>query len=432
MDIGDVPERDQHASTWCSFLCFAGFFVLGFAQGTIRRLIGIASVLFSFLFAANVAEPLGRFLGDELDPVHRGIQLHGRLRLTVFVACVGRLRAGRPGLLQAAAAVREGALRRRGPRRHPGRGPGRRHPRRVLVILDTFFLRSRASPADATSCPFLRELWDGARRSRHRAGCSGDTLIPAFFVDLRVPRPGLDRGAVPEPRVLTAGCAGRAPISPARSPAAARRCSARASSATTRPVGGVGRIVEVEAYVGPDDRASHARFGRPPATRSCSGPPGIAYVYLVYGMYDCLNVVTGADGDGRRRAHPRRRAARGRRRDAGRSRARRAARRRRLADDPTARRRRASAWRDSRRAAGQRAGPRRRGLRPRPALDRHGPVRSGRAAPAGAAADRRRADADVGRRPARSGSATPDRTGRAARGGSAIARPALGLASGRR
>jgi uncharacterized membrane protein required for colicin V production len=45
-------------------LLFAGFFVLGFAQGTIRRLIGLAAILFSFFFAANLAEPLGEFLGD--------------------------------------------------------------------------------------------------------------------------------------------------------------------------------------------------------------------------------------------------------------------------------------------------------------------------------------------------------------------------------
>ena len=57
-----------------------------------------------------------------------------------------------------------------------------------------------------------------------------------------------------------------------------------------------GRIVEVEAYGGPDDLASHARFGSTRRNRVMAGPSGVAYVYLVYGMYDCLNVVTGPEG----------------------------------------------------------------------------------------------------------------------------------------
>ena len=46
------------------FLVLFGFFVLGFAQGTIRRLLGLGALMFSFLFAANLREPLGAFLAQ--------------------------------------------------------------------------------------------------------------------------------------------------------------------------------------------------------------------------------------------------------------------------------------------------------------------------------------------------------------------------------
>lgn len=57
-----------------------------------------------------------------------------------------------------------------------------------------------------------------------------------------------------------------------------------------------GRLVEVEAYDGEEDRASHARAGLTPRTATMYGPPGHAYVYLVYGIHHCLNAVTETDG----------------------------------------------------------------------------------------------------------------------------------------
>ena len=52
------------------------------------------------------------------------------------------------------------------------------------------------------------------------------------------------------------------------------------------------KIVDVEAYVGPKDKACHASKGRTKRTEIMFGPAGFAYVYLIYGMYHCLNIVT--------------------------------------------------------------------------------------------------------------------------------------------
>lgn len=159
-------------------LYFIGFFVLGFAQGTIRRLLGIASILFSFLLAANLAEPLAGFLGANWTQFPKEYSYMIGFG-TVFVASsiafalvaqgfykpqplfqkarfVDEIIGGVLGLLQAA--IIFGA---------------------VLIILDSFF-RIPGIPADPQELPFLRSFWEALDGSKF-ADLFRETLIPAFF-----------------------------------------------------------------------------------------------------------------------------------------------------------------------------------------------------------------------------------------------------------
>ncbi|KTD06182.1 methyladenine DNA glycosylase [Legionella gratiana] len=60
----------------------------------------------------------------------------------------------------------------------------------------------------------------------------------------------------------------------------------------------IGKIVEVEAYLGQHDLASHSSKGLTSRTKVMFGPAGYAYIYLIYGMYYCTNIVTETEGTG--------------------------------------------------------------------------------------------------------------------------------------
>lgn len=160
-------------------LYFIGFFVLGFAQGTIRRVIGLGSILFSFLLAASLANPLGSYLGDHWTQFVRPYSFMIGFGLVFSTSAVAlalisqsyykpqqlfkkarfadELLGGVLGLVQAALIL--GA---------------------ALVILDSFFLIP-GIPQDPQELPFLRAFWNLLNDTQF-ALLFRNTIIPAAFV----------------------------------------------------------------------------------------------------------------------------------------------------------------------------------------------------------------------------------------------------------
>ena len=175
MDLGDLAG--VKTVDWLLIVFFLLFFVLGFAQGTIRRLIGIGSILFSFLLAANVADPLGVFLGANWTHLPKEYAYMVGFG-TIFVAAslafaivvqgfyrpqplfekarfLDEIIGGFLGVLQAGIILLA-----------------------VVVILDTFFLKNIAKDPDEIT--FLRDLWT-ALNSSEIVRVFRETIIPAFF-----------------------------------------------------------------------------------------------------------------------------------------------------------------------------------------------------------------------------------------------------------
>ena len=176
MDLGVLAG--VQLADWLIIIFFIGFFVLGFAQGTIRRLIGLASILFSFLLAANLADPLGTFLANNWpDQSKQYSYMIGFL--TVFVAAslafaiviqgfyrpqplfekarfVDELLGGALGVLQAGVILGS-----------------------FVVILDSFYRLS--VPRTGNELQFLQDFWSFLDGSQI-VDFFRSTLIPLFFV----------------------------------------------------------------------------------------------------------------------------------------------------------------------------------------------------------------------------------------------------------
>jgi membrane protein required for colicin V production len=160
------------------FLYIMAFFVLGFAQGTIRRLIGIASILFSFLFAANIAEPLGEYLGNNWTQFSKEYSVMIGFG-TVFLASSVAFALVAQGLYKTQPLFQKARFADEIIGGILGIVQACLIFGAVLIILDSFF-RIPGIPADPQELDFLRNFWNALDSSK-AADVFRETLIPAFF-----------------------------------------------------------------------------------------------------------------------------------------------------------------------------------------------------------------------------------------------------------
>ena len=154
------------------------FFILGFVQGTIRRLVGIGSMTFSFFLAAQLSVPLGRFLAQNWTqfPSEYSVMLGF---LTLFVASVGAFTLVIQGTYRKAEIFAA----------HPivdevvggllGALQGALALMFVVIILDQFFLTG-GRVVDADEVPVLRAAWTAINESGTGA-LLHETVIPGFL-----------------------------------------------------------------------------------------------------------------------------------------------------------------------------------------------------------------------------------------------------------
>jgi uncharacterized membrane protein required for colicin V production len=161
------------------FLFLFGFFVLGFAQGTLRRLLGLGALMFSFLFAANLRDPLGAFLAqnwtqfpDEYAYMigFATIFLAAFIALTVTIQTfyktqplfekarfVDEVIGGLLGLLEAVLLFTV-----------------------IIIILDSFFVIP-GIPESGNELHFLRDFWNWMNDAQV-TGFFRESVLPIFFV----------------------------------------------------------------------------------------------------------------------------------------------------------------------------------------------------------------------------------------------------------